>query len=170
MATPPDPIAIAWDIAQESCLRIPMTEPERISQRRSVFAAASAVKEMCDDLKKEGDVAKLILCGALIVEYAADFLAKNPNRRMPEHMRCVLTSITTLPLSRQSLTVILSVLEKMEHIKDILKSIQPGDDLETEIRKSELINALALVRLSVSHIPSEIYILASLNPTGFRSG
>ena len=38
MATPADPIAIARDIAQESCLRIRMTdsEPERISQRQSV--------------------------------------------------------------------------------------------------------------------------------------
>ena len=40
----------------------------------------------------------------------------------------------------------------MEFIKDILKSIQPGDDLETEFRKDELINALELVRLSVFHI------------------
>ena len=76
-----------------------MTEPERISQRHFVFAAASAVKDMCDDPKKEDDVAKLILYGALIVEYAADFFAENPHRKMSEHKRCVFTNIAILPLS-----------------------------------------------------------------------
>ena len=157
MATPPDSIAIARDIAQESCLRIPMTEPERIPQRHFVFAAASAVTDMCDDPKKEEDVAKLILYGALIVEYAADFLAENPHKKIPEpdeiiKMRCVLTGITIFPLSKQYLTALLRVLGEMELIKDILKSIQPGDDLEPEIRKDDLIDALAFVRLSVFHI------------------
>ena len=100
MATPADYIAIARDIAQESCLRIPMTEPKRVAQRRGVFVAASAVKEMCDYANGEEDVANLILYGALIVEYAADFLAENPYRKMSEHKRCVLTSITILPSSK----------------------------------------------------------------------
>jgi len=163
MATPADPIAIARDIAHESCLRIPITEPEQISQRRSVFVAASAVKEMCNyaDGSLKEDVANLILYGALIVEYAADFLAKNPHTKMSGHRRCVPTSITILPLYRQSLTLFLRVLNEMEHIKDILKSIQPGDDLETEIRKSGLIKALADVRLSHS---TKIFVLISLTP------
>jgi len=49
----------------------------------------------------------------------------------------------------------------MEHIKDILNSTQDGDDLENETLKSELIDALADVRLS--H-PTEIYFLTSLTP------
>jgi len=159
MATPADPIAIARDIAHESCLRIPITEPEQIARRRRIFVAASAVKEMCNYANGKEGVANLILYGALIVEYAADFLAKNPHREMSEHKRCVLTSITILPSSRQSLTLLLSVLDEMEHIKDVLKSIQPGDDLETESRKNGLIKALADVRLS--H-PTEICILTSL--------
>ena len=76
-----------------------MTEPERISQRRGVFVAARAVKEMCNYANGKGDVTNLmalILCGALIVEYAADFLAKNPHTKMSELKRCVLTSITIL--------------------------------------------------------------------------
>ena len=152
MATLPDLISVAWDIAQESCLRIPMTEPERISQRHFVFAAASAVKEMCY-FENEEDVAKLILYCALIVEYAADFLAEHHYKKIPEptSMRCVLTGITILPLFRQYLTALLRVLGEMEDIKDILKSIQPGDDFEPD-RKDELIDALALVRLSVFHI------------------
>ena len=48
--------------------------------------------------------------------------------------------------------VLFSVVDKMELIKDILKSIQPGEDLEPEIHKNELINALAIVRLLVFHI------------------
>ena len=156
MATPVDPIAIARDIAHESCLRIPMTEPERISQRRGVFVAATAVKEMCNYANGKGDVANLmalILYGALIVEYAADFLAKNPQAKMPEHKRCVLTSIAIFPSSRQSLTVLLRVLSIMEHIKDVLKSMEPGYDqydVEIETLKSELIDALARVRHSHS--------------------
>ena len=63
-----------------------MTEPERISQRHFVFAAASAVKRTCD-LWNEGDVAKLILYCALIVEYAADFLAENPHKEISELTR-----------------------------------------------------------------------------------
>jgi len=70
-----------------------------------------------------------------------------------------------LPLSRQSLTV-LSVQNEMEFIEDILKWAESGDDIETGILKTELINALAHVRLS--H-PVELSILTSLNPTGFRS-
>ena len=174
MATPVDPIAIARDIAHESCLRIPMTEPERISQRRGVFVAATAVKEMCNYANGKGDVANLmalILYGALIVEYAADFLAKNPHTKMPEHERCVLTSIAILPSSRQSLTVLLRVLSIMEHIKDVLKSMEPEYDqydVEIETLKSELIDALARVRHS--H-PTEICILTSLNPPkGLTSG
>ena len=101
MSTPPDLISIAQDIAQESCLRIPMTEPERISQRHFVFVAATAVNEMCHDPRQEEDVAKLILYSALIVEYAAEFLVENPHTKIPEPtgMRCVLTGITTLPIS-----------------------------------------------------------------------
>ena len=93
-------IAIARDIAQESCLRIPMTK-ERISQRHFVFVAATAVNEMCHDPRQEEDVAKLILYSALIVEYAAEFLVENPRTKIPEPtgMRCVLTGITTLPIS-----------------------------------------------------------------------
>ena len=97
----PNMIAIARDIAQESCLRIPMTEPERFSQRHFVFVAATAVNEMCDDPRKEKDVAELILYCALIVEYAADFLVKYPHTKIPESagLRWVLTGITILPIS-----------------------------------------------------------------------
>ena len=171
MATPADPIAIARDIAQESCLRIPMTEPKQIAQHRGVFVAATAVKEMCNFADGKEDVANLILYGALIIEYAANFLAENPHGRMSEHKRCVPTSITILPSSRQSLTLLLRVLSKMEHIKDILKSMEPGYDYydgEIETLKSELIDALARVRLS--H-PAEICILTTLQlPKGFTSG
>ena len=59
----------------------------------------------------------------------------------------------------------------MEHIKDILKTMEPGydhHDVEIETLKSELIDALARVRLS--H-PTGICILTSLNPPkGFTSG
>ena len=47
----------------------------------------------------------------------------------------------------------------MEDIKDILNCTQDGDDVESETLKSELIDALADVRLS--H-PTEIYFLISL--------
>ena len=50
----------------------------------------------------------------------------------------------------------------MEHIKDILKSMEPGYDnydVEIETLKNELIDALARVRLSY---PAKIYILTSL--------
>ena len=152
MATPTDPIAIAQDIAHESCLRIPMTEPKRISQRRGVFVAASAVKEMCNYANDKEEVANLILYGALVVEYAADFLAKNPHTELSEPMRCVLTglNLTILPFYRQFLTILLSVLKKMDEIKDILNCCtQDGDDVENEsLRlKGELIDALAYVRL-----------------------
>ena len=166
MTTPASPIEIARDIAHESCLRIPITEPERISQRRCVFVAASAVKGMCNYANGKEDVANLILYGALIVEYAADFLAKNPHTKMSERKRCVLTSVTMLPSSRQSLTVFLRIPSKMEHIKDILNSIGDSDDVEMETLKSELINALARVRLS--H-PTEILTSLTL-PKGFTSG
>ena len=150
MATPADPIAIAQDIAQESCLRIPMTGPERISQRRCVYVAAIAVKEMCDFANGEEDVANLILYGALIVEYAADFLAKNPHTEMSEPMRCVLTDLnpTTLPLYRQFLMILLSILGLMEEIKDILNSCTQDGYSESLGLKSKLIDALANVRLS----------------------
>jgi len=96
MATPSpaDCIAIAQDIAQQSCLRIPMTEPNQISQRRGVFDAASAVKELCNyaNGNEDASVANLILYGSLIVEYAANFLADNPHREMSGYKRCVLTS------------------------------------------------------------------------------
>jgi len=152
MATPTDPVAIARDIAQESCLRIPMTGPERISQRRCVFVAADTVRKMCEISNGEEDVANLILYGALIVEYAADFLAKNPHTEMSE-LRCVLTdlNLTTLPLYRRFLTILLRVLKLMEKMKDILNyRTQDGDDDDNESLglKSELIDALANVRLS----------------------
>ena len=35
---------------------------------------------------------------------------------------------------------------------DMMKSIEPGYDLEAEIHKNDLIEAFALVRLSVFHI------------------
>ena len=87
MATLPDFIAIARDIVQESCLRIPLTEPERISQCHCIFVSAGLVKEMCDDPDYEEDlqedIAKLILYCALVVEHTADFLAKHdPNTRI----------------------------------------------------------------------------------------
>ena len=101
-----DHITIAQDIAQESCLRIPMTEQEQISQRQGIFAIASVVKEMCSYANVKEDIAKLILYAALVVEYAADFLAENPHKEMPEHFRWVLANTMILPLSRQSLTVL----------------------------------------------------------------
>ena len=74
-----------------------------------------------------------------------------------------------LPLSTQSLTVLsfhLSFQNGMEFIEDILKWAGSGDDIDTGTLVTDLINALAHVRLS--H-PAEISILTSLNPTGFRS-
>jgi len=53
----------------------------------------------------------------------------------------------------------------MEHIKDVLKSMEPGYDqydVEIETLKSELIDALARVRHS--HQTGIIYILTSLTP------
>ena len=99
-STPADPIAIARDVAQESCLLLPMTEPKRFAQRRGVFVAASAVKEMCDyaNGKADASVANLILYGALIVEYAAEFFVENPHRKMSEHKRCVLTNDNDLAI------------------------------------------------------------------------
>ena len=138
-----------------------MTESKRIAQRRGVFVAASAVKEMCNYANGKEDVANLILYGALIIEYATNFLAENPHGKMSEHKRCVPTSITIFPSSRQSLTLLLRVLSIMEHIKDILKSMEPGYgdyDVEIETLKSELIDALACVRQS--H-PTEVCILTS---------
>ena len=104
MATPADRIAIAQDIAHESCLRIPMTEHKRISQRRGVFLTASVVKEMCIYANGKEDVANVILYGALIVEYAADFLAENPHTEMSEPMRCVPTNTTIYMQSLTALT------------------------------------------------------------------
>ena len=169
MATQADLIAVAQDIAQESCLRIPMTVPGQVAHwlRNGVFVAAKAVKEMCNNAD-EGD-ADLILYGALVVEYAANFFAENSHREMsePKNPRCVFASITILPLSRQSLTALLRVLKEMERIKDVLKSMEPGDDLDAEILKTDLIDALAGVR--PPH-PTEICFLISPNPTGFRRG
>ena len=142
-----DRIAIAQDIAQESCLRIPMKEHEQIPQRQGIFIVASAVKEMCNYANDKEDIAKLILYAALVVEYAADFLAKNPHREMSQHIRCVLASTMILPLSRQSLTALLRVQDEMDIIMDILKSAESGGDVETETHKSGLIDALADVRL-----------------------
>ena len=168
MVTPSDFIAIARDIAQESCLRTPITESKHISKRHAILAPARVVKEMCnnanDKMYAEEDIPKLILYCALVVEYAADFVVIHPHTIMSE--RYVHHGGTTLPLSRQSLTVLLSVPEEMESIDDILKSTEFGEDVETGRLKTDLINALARVRLS--H-PAEISILTSLNPTGFRS-
>ena len=75
MSTPPDFIAIARDIAQESCLRIPITQDEYISQREGMFVVANVVKQMCNipgDLKE--DLTKLILFCAIIVELVANVL------------------------------------------------------------------------------------------------
>ena len=140
-------IAIAQDIVQESCLRIPMTEHQQISQRQGIFVAASAVKEMCKykPANGEGDTAKLILYCALVIEYATNHFATNPHMEMSQHRRCVLASTTILPLCRPSLTVLLSVLDKMEGIKDVLKCTEP---VNTETHKTDLIGALAHVRLS----------------------
>ena len=175
MPTPADLIAIAQDIAQESCLRIPMRVPGQVAhwQRHGVFFAAKAVKEMCNNAHEREDVANLILCGALVIEYAANFFAENSHREPsePENLkpqsRCVFASITILPLSRQSLTVLLRVQVQMEYIKDVLKSIDPGELVDAETLGHELIHALVCVRLS--H-PTEICFLTSLNPTGFRRG
>jgi len=162
--TPPDFIAIARDIAQESCHRIPITE-----RRHAISDAAIFVKKLCKtakDLTHWQEIAKLILYCALVVEYAADFVVIYPSTIMSE--RYVHRGGTTLPLSRQSLTVLLSVREEMETIDDIFKSTEPGvgNEVETGCLKTDLINALANVRLS--H-PAKISILTSLNPTGFKS-
>ena len=178
MATTADLIAIAQDIAQESCLRVPLTDmtvPGQVAhwQRHGVFVAAKAVKEMCNlNSADEGeDVANLILYAALVVEYAANYFSENSHREIsePENPRCVFTSIMLLPLSRRSLTIFLSLLDKMEYIKDVLKIMEPGYDLDAKTLKADLIDALARVRLSSSH-PTEICFLTSLNPTGFRRG
>ena len=165
MATQADLIAIAQDIAQESCLRIPMTVPGQVAHwlRNGVFVAAKAVKEMCNNADERD--ANLILYGALVVEYAANFFAEDPHRKIsePKNPRCVFASITILP-SRQPLTVLLRVLNKMERIKDELKSM---DDIDAETLKTDLIDALACVR--PPH-PTEICFLISLKPTGFRRG
>ena len=176
MPTPADLIAIARDIAQESCLRIPVRLPGQVAhwQRHGVLFAAKAVKEMCNNAnERDGGVANLILYAALVVEYAANVFAKNSNSHRkisePENPRCVFASITFLPLSRRSLTIFLSLLDKMEYIKDVLKAMEPGYYLDAETLKADLIEALARVRLSSSH-PTEICFLTSLNPTGFRRG
>lgn len=108
MATTIDLIAIAQDIAQESCYYIPIANPERIVQRRYVFEAARVVKEMCKAANGKGkvDVASTVLYGALVVEYAAkfEFSAKSS---MSESKRCVLASTTILSSSRRSLTATL---------------------------------------------------------------
>ena len=156
-----DFIAIARDIAQESCLRIPMTEDKHISQRQGIFTAANIVKKMCNipgDLK-EGST-KLILFCAIVVELAADILARNPRIDISKFTRYVLAA----PRSShshcyQSLVVLLRVYEEIEIIMNILKSTT-SDDSESEVemietQKSDLIDALAYVRLS--H-PAEICI------------
>ena len=55
----------------------------------------------------------------------------------------------------------------MEYIKDVLKIMEY--DLDAETLKADLIDALARVRLSSLH-STEICVLTSLNPTGFRRG
>lgn len=103
MATVVDLIAIAQDIAQESCYHIPISKPEWIVQRRYVFVAATAVKEICKFANDEEEVAILVLYAALVVEYAANFSSKSS---MSQRMMCVPASTTIFPLSRQSLTVL----------------------------------------------------------------
>ena len=157
MATPPDFIAIARDIAQESCLRFPITEDKHISQREGFFSAAKVVKEMCDifgDLE-EGST-KLILFCALVVELAACCfklaVARNPDTDM--FGKYVLAATRSM----QSLMIFLSIYYQIEDIKDNL-STTAGDSEpeveEIETLKSDLIDALAHVRLS--H-PAEISI------------
>jgi len=88
-----DFIAIARDIAQESCLRIPMTEDKHISQRQGIFTAANIVKEMCNipgDLKE--DLSKLILFCALAIELAAHILARHPWLEIYKFTRYVLAA------------------------------------------------------------------------------
>lgn len=58
-------------------------------------------------------------------------------------MKCVLASTAILSLSTQSLTVLLSVLSESEEIRDLLKSMAPDDDAETECHNNRLIDALA---------------------------
>ena len=88
-----DFIAIARDIAQESCLRTPITESEQISNRHAILAAARAVKEMCnnanDKMYLEEDIPKLILYCALVVEYAAEFVVRNPHKEVSDAERYV---------------------------------------------------------------------------------
>lgn len=172
MAIAADLIAIAWDVAQESCYYIPISIPKSIARRHYVFEAATAVKEIANVTpsgeEPEEKVANLVLHGALVVEYAAKF-STNSATSMSAGRRCVLASTMTLPLSRQSLTVHLSVLKELEDIKNALKCIAPGerDCFETETYKSGLIDALADVSLLYT---TKIFILTSLNPTGFTSG
>jgi len=78
MATEVGLLAIARDIAQESCYRIPVAKPEWIVHRLYVFDAANVVKEMCKVASGEEKFVNLILYGALVVEYAAKFLAESP--------------------------------------------------------------------------------------------
>jgi len=121
MAPEVDLIAIARDIAQESCYRIPVARPEWIAQRHYIFDAARAVKEMCKAANGDEEVANLVLFGAIAVEYAANFLAKNS---MSERRR---------------------VLDNLEEIKDILRIMSSGeeDDVEIEAYVNGLIDALA---------------------------
>jgi len=122
MAPEVDLIAIARDIAQESCYRIPVARPEWIAQRHYIFDAARAVKEMCKAANGDEEVANLVLFGAIAVEYAANFLAK-----------------ISMPDSKRR-----SVVKNLEDIKDTLKSMEPGDldSDDVEAYEFELIDAL----------------------------
>ena len=46
----------------------------------------------------------------------------------------------------------------LEEIKDILKSMEPEDDFETETYKSALIDAFAGVRLPVTHPTESLHL------------
>ena len=162
-----DFIAIAWDVARESCLRIPMTMDVHISQRQGIFTAANIVKEMCD-IPSGGKVgfAELILFCAIVVELAADTLARNPCIDISEFTRYVLAAPrSSHSHCNQSLMVLLRVYERLDFIMNILKSTT-SDDSESEVemietQKSKLIDALAHVRLS--H-PAEICISTHCTP------
>lgn len=49
-------------------------------------------------------------------------------------------------------------MDKLEEIKDILKSMAPEDDFETKTYKSALIHALADVRPSVIHPTESLHL------------
>ena len=174
MATAVDLIAIARDIVQETCLNFPILNPEWIAQRRDVFVAASAVKEMCEivndddiangeeleedvtDDESDHDAPNLLLYCALVVEYAANFLAKYSPKEMSNPMGYV---IPHHDIAMQPLTVLFRILNEMESIKDTLKNMESRYDIRT--CKDGLIDVLACVRLS--HLPEVCILTLSLN-------